>query len=75
MKLLIRNRVKIFLIKSSSSGDPQAKRNRENGIRVVFKKKEIKFLMRIILIFPVNVYLFYQSVSLSIKISSKKLVT
>lgn len=63
MKLLIKNRVRIFLIRSSSSAVCQLNKKRENGIMVVFKKKEIKDFIIIVLYLPVRVYLLYQSVS------------
>lgn len=74
-KLLSKNSVKIFLIRSSWLGVPQANKNRENGINVVFKKKEMKFLTKIILIFPVSVYRLSQLVNRSIKMSRTKFVT
>lgn len=37
--------------------------NSEKGMRVVFKKNDTKFLMRITPIFPVKVYLLYHSVN------------
>jgi hypothetical protein len=56
--LLIRNKLKIFLTKSSSLGVSQENKNKVNGNIVVFKKNDMKFLTKIALIFPVNVYLF-----------------
>lgn len=41
---------------------------------VVLRKKEIKFLVKMVLILPVKVYLFYQSVNFYINTSNIKLV-
>ena len=74
IKLLIKNRVRMFLIKSSSSGWNKEKRNKENGIKVVLRKKAKHFLYNLIDIFPVIVYLPSQLVNFYISIVKIKLV-
>jgi hypothetical protein len=73
-KLLIRNKVKIFLIRSFSSGLLQSNKNKEKGRRVVFRKKDMTFLIRMMLIFPVRVYRCSQCVIFSTEVSRTRLI-